>query len=416
MTRPPLRARILAERLVVGASALFVVALVPSFASCADSEQGDGSEPDASTTLGEASADSGLGASTDANTNVDSGCDPSDSNCVTDVLSCDEAVWCPVPTTVSSLYSLTSIWGSGPNDIWSVGSGGTIIHYDGTAWKITPTEPATMNTLRSVWGSGPNDVWTVSMTNVIFHTTGFTNGVATWTSEPGPGKALPDDRAATIVWGTGPNDVRIGFRPRFLLDPTPANYNQWVKKGLPDGSASWELAKGEGYILGFWGSANDLWYVADNSDSNGWQRAMTAHGTPAPSGDIEWVTVDSQSASTLEAIWGSGPNDIWAVGDKGTIRHMTDGGSRWDIVSSPTTNALHAIWGSGPSDIWAAGDHGTILHFDGNAWTKSTAAFPIGKKPRLAGIWGSGPNDVWIVGDSIALHYTGPKPGIRGGE
>ena len=30
---------------------------------------------------------------------------------------------------------LTSIWGSGPNDIWVVGTEGTVMHWDGTSWQ-----------------------------------------------------------------------------------------------------------------------------------------------------------------------------------------------------------------------------------------------------------------------------------------
>ena len=397
------------DTMVLGASALLLAALVPSFASCADTEQTAGPSNDASTTLGETSTDAGGDARADVE--VDSGCHPSDPNCVTEVLSCDQAAWCPVPTTVSSLYSLTAIWGSGANDVWAVGSGGTIVHYDGTAWKKTPTDPVTQNTFRSVWGSGPNDVWAVSMTDVIFHSTGYANGAATWTLEPGPGAALPEQRAATAVWGTGPDDVRIAFRPRFLIDPEVGYYNQWVKTADPGGGGTWGMARGEGSIHGFWGTASDLWYVADNSETNGWQRGMTVHGTKNATDDMEWTVVESQSTERLEGIWGSGPNDIWAVGDNGTIRRLRNGASRWDIVPSPTTEPLHAIWGSGANDVWAVGDNGTILHFDGTGWKKSTAAFAIGKKPRLAGVWGSGPNDVWIVGDSVALHYTGPKPG-----
>ncbi len=402
--------------LVVGSALLLAVGLVASFASCAETEQAVGPATDGSVTLGETSTDAGVDAPADAV--VDSGCEPSDPNCVSHQLSCEEAAWCPVPTSLSTLHSLTSLWGSGPNDVWAVGSGGMIIHYDGKAWeKTAPPQEATFNTFRSVWGSGPNDVWVVSMTDVILHGTGWANGGTTWTFVEGLAGQLPEQRAATTVWGTGPDDVRIGFRSRFLMVGSEfAAYNQWVKAADPDGGTSWAIAKGEGSIHGFWGTANDIWYVADNSENNGWQRGITVHGTANDAGVMVWTPVESQSTQRLEAIWGSGPDDIWAVGDNGTIRHMTNGGSRWDIVASPTMEALHGVWGSGANDVWAVGDNGTILHFDGTGWKKSTAAFAIGRKPRLAAVWGSGPNDVWIVGDSVSLHYTGPKPGVEESE
>jgi len=73
-------------------------------------------------------------------------------------------------------------------------------------------------------------------------------------------------------------------------------------------------------------------------------------------------------------------------------------------------DALHAIWGSGPNDIWVVGDSGTVLHYDGTSFEPSTVQLPLGRKPNLYGVWGSSANDVWIVGDGVALHYTGPKP------
>jgi len=107
-------------------------------------------------------------------------------------------------------------------------------------------------------------------------------------------------------------------------------------------------------------------------------------------------------------VWGSSASDVWAVGDKGTIRHIAAGDTQWEIVTSPTKEPLHGLWGSSPNDVWAVGDSGTILHWDGATWSPSVAALPVNKKkPHLYGIWGSGPDDVWIVGDGIALHHTG---------
>ena len=76
---------------------------------------------------------------------------------------------------------------------------------------------------------------------------------------------------------------------------------------------------------------------------------------------------------------------------------------------------LSSVWGSGPKDIGAVGDTGTILHYDGTAFTPSTVQLPLGRKPNLRGVWGSGPNDVWIVGDGVVLHYTGPNAGKQAG-
>jgi hypothetical protein len=341
------------------------------------------------------------------------GCDASESDCVAEELSCKETDWCPVPTSVSTRFGFSAVWGSSKNDVWAVGSGATIAHYDGTNWKNTQVPSDIASTFHAVWGSSATDVWAVSMTDTIVHTNGFTGGNAAWVRVTPAAK--PDEaRAALSIWGTSSEDIRIGARARAFFDPDTGDFpfiDQYTLGKNDDGTFKWTAVLGEGNVHGIWGSsATDIWVIADNSEKQGraWQKGMTKHGVMTdPKTGFVWSEVDSQSIVTLEAIWGSSAADIWAVGDKGTIRRMQNGQTRWSITLSPTQEALHAIWGSSASDVWAVGDAGSIFHFDGKDWKPSTAAFAIGKKPNLRGVWGSAANDVWIVGDGIALHYTG---------
>ena len=50
-----------------------------------------------------------------------------------------------------------AVWGSSDTDVWAVGDGGTAVHFDGQAWTLVAIG-ATEN-LTSVHGTGPNDVW-----------------------------------------------------------------------------------------------------------------------------------------------------------------------------------------------------------------------------------------------------------------
>jgi len=38
------------------------------------------------------------------------------------------------------------------------------------------------------------------------------------------------------------------------------------------------------------------------------------------------------------------------------------------VQPSDTTVPLSALWGSGPNDVFAAGEKGTIVHYDGTRW------------------------------------------------
>ncbi|WP_437729288.1 hypothetical protein [Sorangium sp. So ce861] len=46
--------------------------------------------------------------------------------------------------------SLSGVWGSAPGDVFAVGWGGTIVHYDGISWlEVNST---TYKSLSSIWG------------------------------------------------------------------------------------------------------------------------------------------------------------------------------------------------------------------------------------------------------------------------
>jgi len=114
--------------------------------------------------------------------------------------------------------------------------------------------------------------------------------------------------------------------------------------------------------------------------------------------------------SSLSAIWGSGPNDIWAVGDGSAAVHWD--GRSWTAVpfGVELVAGLNAIWGSGPRDVFVVGGGGVILHFDGTSWARMTS--PV--DAELIAVSGRGSRDVYAVAqsdnDQVAaqlLHYDG---------
>jgi hypothetical protein len=84
----------------------------------------------------------------------------------------------------------------------------------------------------------------------------------------------------------------------------------------------------------------------------------------------------------------------------GAIRHFD--GQSWSPVTIPDTGVLDDLWGTGPKDVFAVGENGTILHYDGTEWTIMT---PTDR--TLLGVWSSGPSDAFAVGNGgIILHGT----------
>src|SRR5215472_15292457 len=233
--------------------------------------------------------------------------------------------------------ALYGVWGSEASDVWAVGDGGAILHWDGSAWMPVPS--GTTDTLLGVWGSGASDVWAVGLDGTIFHW----DGIA-WTS-------VSSGTSLTGVWGSEASDVwAVGGSGTIL---------HW------DGSAWTGVSSGTTNKLNsVWGSgASDVW-------------AVGRFGTILHSEGSAWTTISSGTTNTLYGVWGSGVSDVWAVGLDGTIVHWD--GSAWMPVPSGTTDTLLGVWGSGASDVWAVGFEGTILHWDGSAWTSISSGTAYG--------------------------------------
>jgi len=148
---------------------------------------------------------------------------------------------------------------------------------------------------------------------------------------------------------------------------------------------------GSGYQLALWGfSSTDIFMAGSN---------FVAHYDGS-----SW-TSSTVSGVWMFDVWGTAPDDVYAVGDKGVIVHWD--GSAWAIVSSPCVKALNDVWGTSQSDVFAAGEGGTVLHYDGESWETSRSG-----GIELEGVWGSSSTDVYAVGSlgrcSISTDRAGP--------
>lgn len=171
-------------------------------------------------------------------------------------------------------------------------------------------------------------------------------------------------------------------------------------------------------MFDIWGTAsNNLFVVGHNDrgfgkmysfDGKKWKDAklsISQGGTLARSPD-------------LAAIYGFASNNIWAVGDythsnpnpppnyflSSAIIHFD--GRSWSEVDlsrlgvQPQLASLETLWGSSPNDIWAAGVSGTLFHFDGSAWQKipQPRSFPPNIFFSLNSITGRSANEAYMLG------------------
>jgi len=153
-------------------------------------------------------------------------------------------------------------------------------------------------------------------------------------------------------------------------------------------------------VLAVWGCGSSKPGVPGDGAPDG-DGAAATDAPPDPCAPGTWCTETAPGAPTmLRAAWAASTDEVFAVGDGGTILHRRD--NLWTVMASPTSADLFGVWGASPTDVWAVGTAGTMLRYDGSDWR------PTGNTTTdLEAVWGSGPSDVWIAGTGKILHYNG---------
>ncbi len=121
-------------------------------------------------------------------------------------------------------------------------------------------------------------------------------------------------------------------------------------------------------------------------------------GSAPDSGDWQWLNPRPQGEK-LNAVWGAGVGQVWAVGDRGAATRRVDG--VWERVPSTIDNDLRTLSGTSLNDVFVgAGSYqlgGDTFHWDGVGWTD----LPDDAIWReVSGIWAAATNDVWAVTES----------------
>jgi hypothetical protein len=147
-----------------------------------------------------------------------------------------------------------------------------------------------------------------------------------------------------------------------------------------------------------WASGDDDVWVAGRRGARGY---VTVHGK---NGVFE---VDATIGSRpVHALYGFAKNDVWMAVADGRMMHFD--GSKWtERFKTPDGSRLRAIWGLRADDMWSVGDGGTVYRWNGSTFTPH--AVEGGK--RFFGVWGRAADDVWAVSDGEGkaeiFHFDG---------
>jgi hypothetical protein len=158
------------------------------------------------------------------------------------------------------------------------------------------------------------------------------------------------------------------------------------------GHASWEFERpspsGQDLEAAISFGSNDIWAVGDAGT------VMHFDGTA-------WLVEQTPSCETLHAVWGTSATDLWAVGDLGRVLHR--GANGWRVIDAGTCEGLKAVWGSPGGDVWISGYHGTLLRGS----TQGLADASFDPHVGFEALWGFADDDIWGVTDGRIFHYDG---------
>lgn len=105
--------------------------------------------------------------------------------------------------------------------------------------------------------------------------------------------------------------------------------------------------------------------------------------------------------TVLRAVWASGRDDAWAVGDGGIFLHYTNGA--WKQVTVTTSANINGVSGRSGGVVFAVGDSGTIFQLSGaEQWTQRAGGMTTA---NLYGVTVDPLGAIWAVGQSgVTLH------------
>lgn len=360
--------------------------------------------------------------------------------------------------------TLRGIWGSSRQDVWAVGDSGTLLRWDGARWALA--QGPTSASLRGVWGSSASDVWAVGADSteqgVITH---FDGGQ--WNVVPGlqvPSLDGVAGASASDGWAVGEAGTLLRLRAGgWQPHSSPTSQRLKSVAVFPSGQA---MAAGLGGLFTFdgttWSRASqDDWpweyeWVGGRSEADYWvasrSRFCRVHPPAATSCSsnmipeyrfdivrvfsanpqeawIAWtmlydyqspptsrsyigryvdgasdMSVLADSGQRVRGLWGAVADDVWAVGDFGTL--MRWDGREWKNANRSTVQELRAIAVAAPDDAWAVGRNETLLHFTGDRW--KAAARPAGDWPEPWSVSMAGRGAAWGLSQMTEGHFLSP--------
>lgn len=291
---------------------------------------------------------------------------------------CPKGQWCKVSVYSrwvggkKSAYDLMGIKGSGADNIWAVGYGATVLHWDGKAWQERNAPSSSGGVLRAVWSPNPN-----------------------------------------LAYVAGQNGAAFKWKGQGWISIAEPNYASFYAiNGTPDGKVVWaatdkgvlELDSGEWKPMWAEQTVWDVFTIsADQAYAVAKEKLLRYSGG-------KWSAIAGAPTDKMSAVFATGPNDVWFGGEGLILRYdpSKKGEAAWKRYKLGGRASVLTMWGTAADDLWAAATYGSLLHFDGEDWV----SVPAPSGGTVFGVTGAGKDDIWFVQElpnvrpgSGAYHY-----------
>ena len=250
--------------------------------------------------------------------------------------------------TSGTTANLVGVWGIAPDNVIATGDGGTILHYDGTVWSAM--ESGTTMPIGAIWGFPINP---------------FRNQLPFWAYAVGggpPGTILYFDGRVWQPIDTGGSEELAN-----ITGWLPYESSVFLPRLMAVGAnGSARFFDGQNWAGTETGVNEDLVGLVGDSPSNvyaigaGGMVLQNTEPLADPEPSATWSKVAQIAGTGLSDIAARHFNDLFVVGGDGQIVNF----DRLEFIDmrTPTTETLRSIW-SGEREVFAVGDGGTILRY-----------------------------------------------------
>ncbi len=285
--------------------------------------------------------------------------------------SCSGA-WCweapaPLPFDATSLFAVS------PADVWAIGSGGVIMHFDGTLWSLVPS--GTTNELDDIWMASATDGWIVGAGGTLLRWNG-TQWAARASGVTADLHGVAGD-AANDVWFVGPGVARR-WNGNAVVTPLATSVPQLDDVYVAPGAKV--FAAGEGKV---WAYSGTGWtaktpdagtfdtYVLDHITGTGAKAFAIGRSYSFGSGEELIYQWDGASTWTSKQHPGD-PEWTDAFADGGEVFGVSDESiidlDTFDRTLGPANRTMGAAAGAG-GQVFVATSGGRLWQGQGGAYT-----------------------------------------------